>query len=268
MSGVSLAARLCMCGEPSPNSFICHRCTSKLGKELRDVPQLMLALDDSLALLTKRGPWIGAYVKRGDDVQPLPVNLKAGELRDELHMRLQLTVRELTEERGLEYGGIDATIALALWLARHATTISLSDHAETTFKDLVGMPPHSVGILGRCWQHVDRPLDQIFLGPCGTEGCELDLYARTDEKTLVCECTAVHDVPARKLELLKIVRDELMTAEEIAASLKAYSDVRVNLETLRKWVRRGKINPHDVGGQAMYNCGQVLDRIKGEVTAA
>jgi hypothetical protein len=242
---------LCRCGRPVGDAFICTHCTATLATRLRDVPLLVESLNDSLARLTKRGPWIGDFTTSGGGSQPLP-DLRAGELADAMHMRFQVTVRELTEHRGLTYTGVDSTIALALWLARHAVTIALSDHAAVTYKDLMQ-------VMDAGWKHVDRKPDMIFLGPCSTNDCYADVYAKMGATHGVCEaCESSHDVAYRRRWLWSQTNDALATLDEISqASLGLYG-TRITAKRFRVWQARGKIVSHpSADGRERYRLGDV-----------
>lgn len=240
------------CGEPLGDRFLCVRCTVKLAKSLRDVPLLVGALDDSMAMLTKRGPWIGDFTTSGGGEQPLRVDLKASALADELHQRLAWTVRELCEERGREYGGVYASIPLALWLAHSADSIALSDHAVDTYKDLKR-------ILGQCWRHVDRPEDLIFLGPCNTNECLADVYAKAGDAVGVCEgCKSAHDVAYRRRWLWSQTEDSLASIDVIVLASPTIYGEKVTPARFKVWRARDKIiGVPCADGQTRYRLGDV-----------
>ena len=86
----------------SDHLFISREEIKKLVTLLREIPELVEDLTVTLTRqdrLGKRGAMRGS----GDDTQPLPVNIDASDVADDLHNTLSTWARHVCETRGVEY---------------------------------------------------------------------------------------------------------------------------------------------------------------------
>lgn len=101
-----------------------------LRKNLQDIPEL--AEDLAVAVMRQdryeRG---GGRQRRRGDGQPLPFNVEAQEVADNLHNVLGGWVRIVCEDRARRYDGPDTTPGLARWLLRNLETLAVIPGAET-----------------------------------------------------------------------------------------------------------------------------------------
>lgn len=101
-----------------------------LRKNLQDIPEL--AEDLAVAVMRQdryeRG---GGRQRRRGDGQPLPFNVEAQEVADNLHNVLGGWVRVVCEDRARHYDGSDTTPGLARWLLRNLETLAVIPGAET-----------------------------------------------------------------------------------------------------------------------------------------
>ena len=189
----------------------------------------------------------------GSSETPLIVDLDAAEVAWVLHDTLAATVKSLCEDRGIVYGGVDTSPALAAWLARSVMSIVLSPDALETW----GMVADVHGLVVRT---VDIALPRVWLGRCDAvvDGavCGQDVRATEDETAVRCSgCMTVHNVAEFKVRVLATAGGELATGPVllglIGGALKA--------GTLRQWKARGKVTPvTSIDGVDVWRIGEVL----------
>jgi hypothetical protein len=142
------------------------------------------------------------------------------------------------------------------WLLWHVAAITVHPKAAEAVEAFTAV----VSDLERL---VDRPADQVYVGPCwhvGPEGvatwcdldsraeqsneCPADLYAKPGAAVAVCgTCGAGHLVAERQAWLAANVGDTLAPAVEICRAL-ARLQLNVNPGKLRMWVSRGELAAH------------------------
>jgi hypothetical protein len=269
---------------------ICSGCANHLTLTLLRVPAVVADLEITLAREDVRRSTSGGG---GDDGKPLPFHVGAGKAHDDLKAILVSWARLVSEEREwfelakdadgkamftedgpvtIHHATTDLTCAdtgpsiarwLALyvqdWLAYHPAAPEAHDEIMCAIQDARAA--------------VDIPEEVVLVGVCrqaDKEGivCTARLYAETRAKAVVCPaCGTAHSVKSRQQQALAAAEDKVLTLTQITRGL-TRSGVAISQNTVRSWVRRGKLEPaydkkghtrRDTRGVAMYRVGDVLD---------
>lgn len=115
--------------------FITRDEIQKLVTLLREIPEIV----EELAVTLTRQDCLGkggAKVSMGEREQPLPFNVNASEVSDDLHNTLVGWVRHVCESRVLDYTGSTSTIGLARWLDRNVIALAMSEGSGTALDEV------------------------------------------------------------------------------------------------------------------------------------
>lgn len=254
-------AQCVQCHSPVTDAFLCTVCTAQLKTWLQELAGHAVDLEE--VVVTRRTSRRSERVMvRGKGELPMPFDDDAAAAAWDLHSDLVAIVRDICEQRGIVYPGVDRSAAMAAWLARHVACIALDPAALETYDVIRHRHGETVKV-------VDIPTPRILLGPCDAvvDGrvCGLDVRAPEGATVVRCGCQTVHQVAEFKLGMLVRLRDQLMTAEEIERAVGFYSQMKVNRTTLRQWHKRGQVTAtQDAHREVRYKCGDVLDRIASQ----
>lgn len=219
------------CDQPRHHDWaICAICANRLRQDLAEIPGLSLDLDRVLA------PYRGGMVSGGGAGAGLPFNLAASEAAGTMRAVLVAWIRDLDESP--EHHPIDTVTAMAIWLgARHARLVT-HPAAEEIVREI-----HDVHQAAR--RAFFGPSAPESLGPCATEGCLEPLYAAQGRPFTTCRvCGAGYEVEARKAAMKAQLRDQLLTAAEIADMARYFGDVADREKTrnlVKLWGSRRQI---------------------------
>lgn len=124
-------------------------------KAIVDVLEQVPEACEELAVTITRQDRIGTpgpRVSRGEEAQPMPVNLEASDVAVEvLHATLVSWTRHVCESRAVEYEGGTSTPAVAQWLSRNVVSLAMTEGSEEAYDEI----RHAVG---QAWRAVDsRP---------------------------------------------------------------------------------------------------------------
>lgn len=106
--------------------FITRDEIKKLVALLREIPEIIEELSITLTRQDCLGKG-GAKVSMGEREQPLPFDVNASEVSDDLHNTILGWVRHVCESRGLDYTGATSTIGLARWLDRNVIALAMTE---------------------------------------------------------------------------------------------------------------------------------------------
>lgn len=231
---------------------VCAVHANQLRQDLAELPSVYVALERALA------PYASGFVSGGGSAPALPYNLAAAEARSNIRAVLVGWIRDLEADPGRHPA--DTVPAMARWLyARHHRLVT-HPAAEEIVREI---------------DQVRRAGDRAVLGPvpreplgtCDTEGCQEGLSAAPGRPFVTCRvCGATYDVEARKSAMKAHLRDQLLTAAEIADMARYFGDVADRDRTrnlVKVWGHRGVITAkaHDEAGHPRYRFGEVLDRL-------
>lgn len=241
------------CGNPSPDGLLCRLCTNRLKADLAALPELLRELDVTVT----RQARIGSGAAK--DRTPLPVNLAASDTAWAVRNTLLTWVR--TIEIGDADGLPDKPGAWCNWLGRRIERIRGHDEAGM-LADEIGYCVVSIR------QVVDLPPDLLYCGQCPT--CGRDLMAKPGAKVVTCKrceragiTTVEVDVEVtRRLMLTAAQRDgeaRLLTLSELIEHIDVFHGYRLNPDTVRQWVKRGRLMRRPGG---LYDVTEVVDLVR------
>jgi len=163
-----------------------------------------------------------------------------GRLRNELVGQIRL----ICESGHLKTPELrDDTVAMSRWLLRQAGRI-----AYLPEQDGYGLVHDLAQMMADCTQAIDAPARRKYVRVC--EDCGLGVWAR-DEKAR-CACGREYDVAAEYEARIVVARDSWVTL------LEAANASGTKLDTIKKWIKRGKIEMHGTDQQRVQY-GDVLD---------
>lgn len=269
---------------------VCGACSSRLLRDLADIPDLAADLEIALTRQTRFGGDGGVLTLAPDDVDPeigltirrtpLPWDQRARTAADILKSALMGWHRVLSEGARRVYGPLcadcvhpscewadldrevpDTLTGLSTWLLRHHVRLMRHPAVAEAVDELTDA-------IRQARRAIDRPAGTWYAGPCVAdteEGeCGADLYARHGADTITCTCGARYDTGKRQAWLLDKADDHLGTATEIARALNAlHSDLTPS--KVRGMAHRGRIlaRGRDPLGRPTYRVGDVLDLLAG-----
>ncbi|GAC1366662.1 MAG: hypothetical protein NVSMB4_21230 [Acidimicrobiales bacterium] len=241
------------CARPT-DMYLCTSCADSLRSDLQSVPWLCDELETTLTRQGRMSHSVGGSSKGRE--RPLPFDSRASEVAWLLHNVLSTTALDLCETRGITYPGVDASPAIASWLARNVAAIRLEESAEQIMDEVTDA-------VAQCRRVIDTPRGRVFAGPCGEEGdkgrCGADLYASPGKPTVVCgECGAEHDVELRRVWLLEQARGYMGTAATLAALLPWFLGEPITRKRITYYGVKG-MPKYEVDGETHYKVGDVVD---------
>lgn len=246
---------------------LCHSCTGKLVRELREVPGLV----DELLTTYSRQDRIGSG---GGSEQPVSWKEQAPDAVWVLGNVLVAWARELAELHEItfgigfwDYGSWTENITVlappvaalhslrfaARWLDRHSgslRTLPDAGQAHDEITDAIANARHAI----------DRLPALAYRGPCSV--CDASLYAVPHAQVVRCrDCGTEHDGPLRRAWLLEQARGHNRRAAEISRDLPGLLGRDLSVHTLRHWVRHGQLlaRGYDRQGHQLFNIGEVID---------
>lgn len=231
---------------------LCNDCTIGLRIELADVPSLLRNLEitysrqDQLTAPYSQGP--------ASDEQPLPFKTHVPEIVWILHHTL---IRWAQDLNAGPFTRPVPTADVARYLVTNLPQIRNSP-------DVAQLVDEITYAIHQARHAIDRPDDRRqFLGPCATElspglFCREEVYGVPWDTHATCpQCGTRHDITARQTWLRDIAQDHLGTATEIAGFLQT-TGMKCTYETIRGYVRRGRLTPEPDTTPTLYRIRDVL----------
>lgn len=242
------------CQLPALNGFLCRNCTDVLTRDLKAIPWLLEELEVTLS----RQDCLSEGSDRSSDEQPLPLNMRAVEVRIDLNAVLAAWALHTAGR----FDGLDRTVVwtelrLAQYLLERVGDI-LTDPAAGQCADEIS------DIRRRAQRAIDKPAQQVFAGPC--DDCGKDLYAHPSKAEVVChnsECGAVYGIEERRRWLLGKAEDQLRTATDLSRALSGLLGEKLTSSMIRAWAYQGRLAKHpplpDRPKDPTYKVGDVID---------
>lgn len=258
--------------------YLCWSCCKRLKHKLDDAAWLTRELD---VTVTRQARIISQSDRiRGNSEHPFPFHWSASDTAWCLHNTLATWARELCEARGMEYiplgalpatfmgpprpgqrrvppGYVDTTAGIARWLSHHVMAIAASVGAGQAADEITAAVDAAVRM-------IDRPPARLYIGPCGEAHevgrCDADIYVTMGAAQARCPaCGATHSVDRRREQLRAQVRGILGTAAELARLLPWILDAPITRKRITYYSRLRLITPRSVGGETMYQIGELID---------
>lgn len=259
-------------------AWLCWDCTKHLKRTLKRVPWLDENLDITVTRqdrLAKSGPRVG-----GETETPVLFNVGASQFRNVLRDTLTRWVRDMCEQRGVEYlpvgcthpagfigplpwgarrdhGDTPTTSDLARWLAHNTVAIMHSEDAGLCYDEITKLVEKGI-------EWINRPEPPVYRGPCPTvvgedhrgrpTRCGVDLYAERDDDFARCpRCKVDHDVQKVEQDLLNAMDARLMSGAEIRRVMRELGEP-VPESTFFHWRKTGRIRP-----RGWMHAGRITD---------
>lgn len=277
--------------------YLCHRCTGHTRRALRDLAGLAHHLAEAAIGQTRLGdigrhtPYRSRHELDGEatlasQIEPLPecddleearrqreqnalrkllaaggVNERASALHADITNMLTSWIRDLCEDRGVEWVGPGRIADMCAWLNLNFTAIAGHPAADEFSAEV---DEH----LGHIRRLINRPEPPRFIGPCPSpvnhthdndcqrqhpHPCGTALRAPRKATTATCpECSTTHDdLDQLGLELLAGVDDWWLNQTDLLFAMAAMGN-HIPTRTFREWRRTRRIPELIVSGEPRY----------------
>lgn len=260
------------CGTDSPDGLLCHACTTRLERDLGDVPALVAELDVTISRQDRVPSTSGGRRVTDPDEEPglasiahtrTPVGWRAVQAADDLGNCLTSWARAVLNEQIPWRRGNPTTVAARL-LLNHIPEV----RRHEAVKELCEGIAEGIHDARRA---VDRPADRVYLGQClyeadGPEGsvtCYEEIFASPTASSVVCKvCRIEHPVAERRAWLLRRASDMLFTVEQASRMLGEVGGIRVTQASIRGYIHRKRI-AYRPGGKTI-RLGDLIDVVMDE----
>jgi len=244
----------CICGQPAPDATICVACVNRLRNALEQVGNLWPEVEVRLT-----GEKAVNYATMGTSPSrdvPMPFDLKASDLRDDVRVKVVGWVRVLLEEGGT-YDGPDEVSRLAEWLRAQVTEIARAGWAIDCLSEITDA-------VNQMTRLIDNPPPRIYAGRCsfigaigpdGTPGdpdpewlpCFSEMWVLEDDRRLATTvrcpvCGATFSLAIRREWVLQQYAGYLVTPTEGAALM------GIPRNTINQWATRKRVLPRSADG--------------------
>lgn len=282
------------CGRPVRDATLCTSCTTKLERDLGDLP----GLAEDLEIAQTRQSVMGTRYGAASNERPLPWDERASKATEAVRAALTAIIHSMNPQQP---PGNNLT-SMSRWLLMHTPDIRQRDDADDIVQQV------KLTLRAARWV-IDRPGDNWYAGPCRAEyatepaltavtdttcncichiggayrpacdtpgGCGLlhqvtdpepnaccviDLYAKHDADTVRCRnCGTEHDTAERQAWLLDAARDTLAHAELIGRAAPNLG-IDITPSAIRGYALRGRLAAKSVDrdGRPLYRVGDVID---------
>lgn len=236
------------CAHPTTGSLLCPDHRKALTKVTRDLPGLLVHLQES-TLRQVRYSQIGGMALPNPDESPVPFNTHAANLE----RKAAATIR-LWQGRAADRLGIPARHPIPLRAASWIRDSVIAGRLDA-WVDLGKMLDDLEKLAAKIMIAIDRPDTSWYAGQCGapiptktgqTVDCTNELYVPEGSPIVECrQCGATFQTSQRRDILLAEVDKSLATATEIARALTVLTDElggETNLvRRIGAWKDRGRI---------------------------
>lgn len=261
----------CSCGGPiRDNAHLCRDCTSRLLRDLGDVPALATEITTTATRQSRTGSGNGG---RRSSTTPLPFDDHVTTQATELQADLVGWVRIVMDDQAAARLPKDSTLTvLSIWLLAWVPWIRQQQIAGDVHRAVT----HRVA---RLRASIDTRPERIYAGPCAAPlsnlasevdmTCPEDLYASRGSAWVTCQgCGARHDVQGRQDWLLTVAENQLETVGTLAQAVTSLGRP-VSRDSIKGYVARGRLVAHglDTAGRSLYRVGDLLD-VLAEVAAS
>lgn len=247
------------CDEITLDQHVCQKCINMLHHQVLD--NISWILTDLDLVITRQVRTTSSLGIRTPTSRPLPVNLKAADVKHELENELTTSARIIADDNDWPLDITTPTQA-AIWLALRLPAVARHPAAA----DIIdGITRHYSAAL---WV-IDRHEPAVTLGICHetsptADHCPGIIRAKTSQKEARCNtCGNTWDADELWEWTFSQARNRLVTAAEFAA-LSAFFDLGATRERVRKrvnlWAHRGQITRHGhIDGTPTFRLGDLVD---------
>jgi hypothetical protein len=224
------------CGAQQSMAWLCTDCCAAVETMLAAVPFLLEQLEVAVSKQAKIGS--GGKAGKGSAHERSIVNWGAVEVRDALLIQVAL------------WGGdINA-------IRKHVQAAEIARDIGKAVKNAYGA--------------IDRMADRKYLGKCnhklGGLNCPEELWVRPNAKEIRCpSCRYEHNVANRRLDMLEMAEDMIVTPREAAQYIGEVGGIKVGHQRIRNYLDRKRIpvrpSPDDV---QRLRLGDLLEVLRGD----
>ena len=241
--------------------FLCTHCIGELRDMFYDLPRLAAHLAEAATGQAK----LGEPTRRTkSDEQPMPVNLRASDLADQVNRTLVRWVQDICDTNGVTYRALrihppgyvgyvepgemvsengTVTAQLSFWLGAHTESVAGNESAGDCFNEI---SDHMTRILAT----INRPVPPRFCGPCPAshpdddrKRCSQALMAKREALEVICpQCKTVHNVDNLMVRLMAEVDHWRFTRKETLLIMSTLGD-KLSDRTFRHWRKLGIVKP-------------------------
>jgi len=191
-------------------AWLCTDCCAAIETMLAAVPALVDQLEVAISKQAKIGG--GGKAGKGSIHERSPINFGALAVRDALMVELALW-------------GDDINV-----IRRHVQAADIASGIGKAVKN--------------AYRAIDRMADRKYLGKCnhklGGLNCPEELWVRPNAKDIRCKsCQYEHNVANRRLDMLEMAEDMLVTAKEASTYLGEIGGIKVTESSIRGYLHRG-----------------------------
>lgn len=268
------------CETPTHDTFLCGACWSTFAVDLRDLAgytangrgerMIPLAVELEVVLSRQERQARAKVQVSGSPDRPLPVNLKAGEVRDHLHAVLAVWSAAVAESRRLTIDSPGTMITNAQFLLHHQRDVRTFHAVDDLVRDITEAVEKARTV-------IDSRSVRIYVGPCGAvdpdDGyvCTVDLWA--DSAYAMTRCLFCgHSWPSMDRWEKYVAGVRVQRLEEVArknlgprpmATVLSALGVPIDESTIRKYARLGKLIPSglDDRGRKTFRAADVLNLV-------
>jgi hypothetical protein len=199
------------CGAVQSQAWLCSDCCAAIETMLAAAPALIEQLGIAISKQAKIGG--GGKAGKGSVHERSPINFGALAVRDALLVELALW-------------GDDINV-----IRRHVQAADIASGIGKAVKN--------------AYRVIDRAQDRKYLGKCnhkvGGLNCPEELWVRPNARDVRCKsCQYEHNVADRRLDMLEMAEDMLVTAKEASTYLGEIGGITVTESSIRGYLHRGQ----------------------------
>jgi hypothetical protein len=264
------------CTRPTINSqLLCKQCTWELEQALAELPALIDELTTSLTKQSVLSNGKGGGKPTKGRVLPLPFDLRASDVINELRTLLHGWTRVVVEDYHQDPPA-DTLDGMARFLYARVDLLAAHEAARDIHEEILDMaakPDAKRSGGGRAWRAVDLAAEKVFVGMCSyrevddQEPCPEELMAKRSSLLVRCRtCGTEYSVEERRKVLRDAVEDVLATPAEISRAVQWLGEA-VRLDQITRWVQAERLveKGHVMQGKrrmALYRIGDVIELLK------
>lgn len=218
------------CGAMQSQALLCSDCCAAVETMLAAAPALVEQLDVAISKQAKVGG--SGKAGKGSAHERSPINFGALAVRDSLLVELALW-------------GDDINV-----IRRHVQAAEIASGIGKVVK--------------AAYHAIDRMADRKYLGKCnhkiGGLNCQEELWVRPSAKEIRCKsCGYEHNVANRRLDMIEMARDMIVTVKDASTYMGDVAGVRVTEDRIRGYLRRRRIAYRPLGDKQGILLGDLWD---------
>jgi hypothetical protein len=252
MTGDGNPCMVAHCQRRAGDGFVCRQCVEDWETCLGDVAALVedleVAARKQVRFGTREGNAASTTGKRYDPTDsesvqprhlytrhpnhienPMPIDLRAADRLAELGTELVGQVRLICETNRIEIPPLGCdVVAMSRWLLGQSSRLPFLPE-----QDGAGMVADLTKVYLAGVAAIDAPARKKYVTECS---CGLAVFAHGEADKVTCACGIEYDVSGQYAERMKRAEDRIVTIAE------AHQLSKIPLNTLKSWVRRGRLD--------------------------